>query len=163
VSRIVRPARSACANGELGSSGVRVRFRRMPPAGDDRRDGGREDTGVGVLRPLSFPGVPTVFGLFINHSQPNQERRVAARCSSRFLSQTARYLSYASRKERSTLLLKISSPRGLVVGGMGLSCALRFAPFRSDWAAAGEGGDVGRGKRNLNGDGGVIGWVRTFK
>lgn len=89
---VVLPPDSACASGELESSGVRVRFRLTPPAGDYRRDAGREDTGVGVLRPRSFPPAPGLAPM--NHDgQLSHDRRVAARCSSRFRSHTARYRS----------------------------------------------------------------------
>lgn len=87
--------------------------------------------------------------------------------SSRRRSNALRYRSYASRKERSTRLEKMSSPRGFDDGGIGAmgTDELRFAapPARrggdgerrraSRFAAGGGGGDegAGRGKRSANG------------
>ena len=58
-------------------------------------------------------------GLRQNHRRPHQRRARSMRSfSCRRFSNAARYRSYPSRKPRSTLLEKMSSPRGFCAGGM---------------------------------------------
>ncbi len=79
--------------------------------------------------PLTSPAAPTPFPRparpGITHARHPRPLRLSRIFSSRRFSNAARYRSYPSLNARSTRDEKMSSPRGLVVGGMGgMTCRL---------------------------------------
>lgn len=125
------------------------------------------DTGVAV--PLPGIGPMTALACFTPktraHNQPSHVASYASRSrSSRFRSNALRYRSYDSRNERSTRDENISSPRGLLDGGIGeigtdeLRLDMRMGEGARRRLTSGVVGDEGRegdgevrGKRNENG------------
>jgi hypothetical protein len=108
----------------------------LPGTGLDRLEGIGVPPGVDPLplAPLTLPlgtmplaGVLAVAGAMgglgrrVNHNQPHQVFLIASlSLSSLFLSNADRYRSYDSLNAGCTREEKISSPRGLLAGGMGV-------------------------------------------